>query len=90
MYTRFAHRDETAWDKGDYAYDLGDTLETGIAKAAREGIKPCSDGYAAFMTAFGRRVRMKQVSPKKLAANVVELQHQSAAPANMPDNWRAA
>lgn len=88
MRTMLAHRDETAWEKGDLAYDLGDTLDIGVAKAAAQGIKPCSDEYAAFMTAFGRRVRAKEVSPKKRAANVVDML-QSAPPAAQPV-WRAA
>lgn len=80
MYTKFAHKDDSAWAKGDLAYDLGDTLEIGAIKAAQAGIKPCSDGYAAFMTAFGRRVRIKQESPLKHAAN--------GAPTH--EAWRAA
>lgn len=59
---------------GDYSYDLGDTMETGKAKAASLGIHPCSDEYAAFITAFGRRVRMKQVSPLKVAANAAAIE----------------
>lgn len=65
MQPRFAHRDETAWEKGDVAYDLDDTLEMGVIKAERVGIRPGSNGYAAFMTAFSRRVRSKQLSTKK-------------------------
>lgn len=65
MQPRFAHRDETAWEKGDMAYDLDDTLEMGVIKAERVGIRPGSNGYAAFMTAFSRRVRSKQLSTKK-------------------------
>jgi hypothetical protein len=71
------------------AYELGDTLETGVMKAAQMGIRPCSDGYAAFMTAFGRRVRAKQVSPHKRSMPVGELT-QVAAPAHDQEVWRAA
>ena len=90
MYMRFAHRDDQAWELGDYSYDLGDTLEIGVAKAAQYGIKPCSDGYAAFMTAFGRRVRIKEVSPKKRAANVVDMPPPGDANPSMQDMVRAA
>lgn len=69
MQMRLAHKDDSAWAMGDYAYDAGDTLEQGKLKAAGMGIRPCSNEYAAFMTAFARRVRMKQVSPLKLPAN---------------------
>ena len=89
MYTKFAHRDDDAWAKGDLAYDLGDTMETGAIKAAQAGIKPCSDGYAAFMTAFGRRVRMKEVSPRKRPATIGGLS-QVAAPTATQEVWRAA
>ena len=50
---------------GDIAYDLDDTIETGAVKARQIGICPGSDSYAAFMTAFSRRVRSKQLSEKK-------------------------
>jgi hypothetical protein len=89
MYGRFSHRDDSAWAKGDVAYELGDTLETGAMKAAQEGIRPCSDGYAAFMTAFGRRVRTREVSPHKRPKTVGELK-QVAPPANDQEVWRAA
>lgn len=69
MQPKLAYKDESAWEKGDLAYDLGDTMEIGVAKAARMGIKPGIDGYAAFLTAFGRRVRSGQVSPAKAAMN---------------------
>lgn len=68
MQPKFAHRDESAWEKGDVAYDLDDTLETGVVKAERVGIRPGSNGYAAFMTAFSRRVRSRQLSTKKSPA----------------------
>jgi hypothetical protein len=57
--------DNSAWSLGDLAYDLGDTFESGVAKAATAGIRPGSNEYAAFITAFSRRVRSKQVSPNK-------------------------
>lgn len=54
-----------AWSLGDQAYDLGDTFENGVAKAAKAGIRPGSNEYAAFITAFSRRLRSRQVSPHK-------------------------
>jgi hypothetical protein len=68
MQAKLAHRDESAWMKGDQAYDLNDTMEIGVAKAAQHGIRPGSNGYAAFITAFARRVRSKEVAAEKLAA----------------------
>jgi hypothetical protein len=68
MQAKLAHRDESAWMKGDLAYDLNDTMEIGVAKAAQLGIRSGSNGYAAFITAFARRVRSKQVAAEKLAA----------------------
>lgn len=65
MQPKLVNRDQSAWEKGDLAYDLDDTLETGVIKAVKEGMKPGSNGYAAFITAFARRVRSKQVSPNK-------------------------
>lgn len=65
MQPKLMHRDESAWEKGDFAYDLDDTLETGILKAEQYGIRPGSNGYAAFMTAFSRRVRSRQISALK-------------------------
>jgi hypothetical protein len=68
MLARISNTDgDNAWAQGDLAYDLGDTFETGVAKAARAGIRPGSSEYAAFITAFSRRVRSMQVSPKKTA-----------------------
>ncbi|WP_132257515.1 hypothetical protein [Paucimonas lemoignei] len=86
-----AHKHDSAWDMGDFAYDLGDTMENGKAKAASLGIHPCSDEYAAFITAFSRRVRLKQVSPLKVAANAGAIeQAQGDAEANgAPDMLRA-
>lgn len=57
---------EHAWTMGDLAYDFGDTFEVGIDKAAKAGIRPGTPEYAAFITAFSRRLRAKQVSPQKL------------------------
>ena len=54
-----------AWFLGDQAYDLGDTFENGVTKAAKAGIRPGSNEYAAFITAFSRRLRSRQVSPEK-------------------------
>lgn len=68
MRPKYEHRDVTAWDMGDLAYDLEDTIETGVMKARQIGICPGSDGYAAFMTAFSRRVRSKQLSERKILA----------------------
>lgn len=65
MKMRFNHRDDSAWDMGDLAYDLDDTIETGAIKARHYGMCPGSDGYAAFMTAFSRRVRSKQLSERR-------------------------
>ncbi|OWW21736.1 hypothetical protein AYR66_21835 [Noviherbaspirillum denitrificans] len=69
---RFMHRDESAWEMGDLAYDLDDTIETGVIKARRMGLAVGSDSYAAFMTAFSRRVRSRQPSERKetIAAEV--------------------
>lgn len=90
MQPTLANRDESAWDKGDLAYDLDDTLEIGIVKAASEGIKPGSNGYAAFITAFSRRVRSKQVSPRKAAAKASDAAQQGSAIVLTPDFLRAA
>jgi len=66
MKPRFIHRDDYAWQMGDMAYDPNDTIETGVIKARRSGMCPGSDGYAAFMTAFSRKVRSKQQSPARV------------------------
>jgi hypothetical protein len=78
MQVKLAHKDESAWDKGDLAYDLGDTLEMGPIKAAREGIRPGCNGYAAFLTAFARRVRSQKLSPRKMPAQPDSAQGGSA------------
>ncbi|WP_147375884.1 hypothetical protein [Noviherbaspirillum cavernae] len=89
MQPKLAYRDESAWDKGDLAYDLGDTLETGVIKAAREGIKPGADGYAAFTTAFARRVRSKQLSPRKTPPPASDAAETGSAVVLTPDFSRA-
>ncbi|HVK96014.1 MAG TPA: hypothetical protein VM571_14960 [Noviherbaspirillum sp.] len=86
MQPRFMHRDESAWEKGDLAYDLGDTLEIGVMKAARDGIRSGSNEYAAFITAFGRRVRSRQVHPYKLPTGA----DPGSAVVLTPDFMRAA
>lgn len=67
MQTRFAGIDDAAWELGDLAYEIGDTLDIGVAKAAQDGIRPGTNEYAAFLTAFSRRVRLKEVAPQKLS-----------------------
>ncbi|TCS38550.1 hypothetical protein EDC30_102289 [Paucimonas lemoignei] len=57
--------ENSAWSMGDQAYELGDTFESGVAKAAKAGIRPGSNEYAAFITAFSRRLRSRQVAPGK-------------------------
>ncbi len=90
MQMKLAHKDESAWAMGDYYYDLGDTLSEGKSKAASLGIRPCSDEYAAFMTAFGRRVRIKQVSPRKVAANGAAEAQPAPGTVHAPEFLRAA
>jgi hypothetical protein len=65
MQPKLMYRDESAWERGDLAYDLDDTIEMGVVKAANIGIRPGGEGYAAFMTAFSRRVRSRKVHPHK-------------------------
>lgn len=65
MQPKLVNRDPSAWEKGDLAYELEDTLEIGIIKAVKEGMKPGANDYAAFITAFGRRMRSKQISPNR-------------------------
>jgi hypothetical protein len=90
MQPKLAISDESAWDKGDLAYDLGDTLEIGISKAAKVGIKAGSDGYAAFITAFARRVRSKQLSPRRTPLPTAEADQPASAVVLTPDFSRAA
>jgi hypothetical protein len=87
---RFANGDESAWIKGDLAYELDDTLEMGVVKAATAGIRPGSNGYAAFITAFARRVRSKQVSPKRASMKAHEVTQSDSAVILTPDFPRAA
>jgi len=70
---RFMHRDDSAWEMGDLAYELEDTIETGAIKARNLGLAPGSDSYAAFMTAFSRRVRSKKVSERRDVMGEVSL-----------------
>lgn len=88
MQPKLANRDESAWDKGDLAYDLDDTFEIGIMKAEREGIRPGSNGYAAFITAFSRRVRSRQVSPRKPQTKNAESAQNGSAVVLTPDFMR--
>lgn len=66
MRLKCEHRDVSSWEMGDRAYDLDDTLEAGVCKALNAGIRPGSNGYAAFITAFSRRVRSRQLSAAKM------------------------
>lgn len=62
MQMRFANRDEFAWDLGEKAFEPGDTLATGVAKAAQAGLRAGCNGYSAYITAFSRRIREHQES----------------------------
>ncbi|MDB5797818.1 MAG: hypothetical protein JWP36_1720 [Paucimonas sp.] len=64
MQVRFANRDEFAWGKGEGAYEPGDSLEIGVAKAEQAGFRPGCNGYSAFITAFSRRIRQYQDSSR--------------------------
>lgn len=68
MHMQLTNKNESAWSKGDQAYALDDTLETGVLKAQKDGYRPGSNGYAAFITAFSRRVRSKEVASGEAAA----------------------
>lgn len=68
MQLRCEHRDESSWEMGDRAYELGDTLETGVLKAIGAGMRPGSNSYGAFITAFSRRVRSRQLSISSMPA----------------------
>ncbi|MGH8808472.1 MAG: hypothetical protein ACREX0_11395 [Noviherbaspirillum sp.] len=85
MQPKLMYRDESAWAKGDLAYDLDDTIQIGVIKAANAGIRPGGDGYAAFMTAFSRRVRSRQLSPYKAPANRGEVAQAEPAIVLTPD-----
>ncbi len=69
MHMQLANKNESAWSKGDRAYALDDTLEIGVLKAQKEGYRPGSNGYAAFITAFSRRVRSKEVGSAEMQAD---------------------
>lgn len=90
MQPKFEHRNESAWELGDQAYDLDDSIDAGVTKAAQMGIRPGSDGYAAFITAFSRRVRSKQLSPKKKLPKNNDVIAAGAAVVLTPDFLRAA
>lgn len=70
MQLRCEYRDESSWEKGDMAYELDDTLETGVMKALGAGMRPGQSAYGAFMTAFSRRVRSRQESVKRMPAQM--------------------
>lgn len=90
MQPKLAHRDESAWEKGDLAYDMNDTLEIGVIKAEKAGIRPGSNGYAAFITAFARRVRSGKLSAKKAPPPNSEGAQGGTAIVLTPDFMRAA
>lgn len=90
MQPKFEHRDQSAWELGDQAYDLDDSIEAGVVKAAQMGIRPGSDGYAAFITAFSRRVRSKQLSPHRMPPPSSETAPSVSAIVLTPDFLRAA
>lgn len=60
-----------AWMKGTAAYTPGDTINDAKIKAAEQGYKPCADGYAAFITAFGREVRKHRADTSRKATQPV-------------------
>lgn len=70
MQLKCEHRDASSWEMGDLAYDLDDTLETGVLKALSAGMRPGSNSYGAFITAFSRRVRSRQISDRKLEIRI--------------------
>lgn len=90
MQPKFEYRDESAWDLGDQAYELGDTFETGVQKAAQLGIRPGANGYAAFITAFSRRLRSKQPAAKKHPFRSGDASQPGSAVVFTPDFLRAA
>lgn len=59
---------DLAWMKGAAAFEPGDTVDMAKTKAADQGYKPYSEGYAAFITAFSREVRNCQARPEKAVA----------------------
>lgn len=74
MHMQLTNKNDSAWSKGDQAYALDDTLETGVLKAQKEGYRPGSNGYAAFITAFSRRVRSKEVGHKEVGSEETPLE----------------
>ena len=90
MQPKLVHRDESAWAQGDLAYDLNDTLERGVIKAEQVGIRPGSNGYAAFITAFARRVRSGTLSAKKAPPQNGDGAQGSSAVVLTPDFLRSA
>jgi hypothetical protein len=69
--TNHMNANNLAWLKGTAAFAPGDTMDNAKSKAAEQGYKPCSEGYAAFITAFGREVRNHQVVVSKKAPQAV-------------------
>lgn len=67
MQMKFANRDELAWEKGELAYAAGDSIDMAIKKAMEAGFRPGSNGYAAFITAFSRKVRNRPLSANENA-----------------------
>lgn len=57
MQLKMQQRDEHAWRAGELAYQPQDTMQQAREKAASHGYRPGSNGYAAFITAFSRKVR---------------------------------
>ena len=80
MQMKFANRDDLAWEKGELAYTAGDTIDMAIKRAMDAGFRPGSNGYAAFITAFSRKVRnggvhadAKRQSPQSVNMNAAML-----------------
>ena len=72
MQMRFANRDEIAWGQGEQAFEPGDTLATGVIKAEQAGFRAGCNGYAAFITAFSRRVREYQEQQRAQGSHPVQ------------------
>lgn len=72
MQTKYANRDELAWEKGELAYSVGDTMELAVKKATNAGFRPGSNGYAAFITAFSRKVRNRSVQGETQARSNID------------------
>lgn len=70
-----------AWMKGAAAFTPGDTVDDAKEKAAEQGYRPYADGYAAFITAFAREVRLHRAeTPKK----------SSSASSSAKENYRSS